>query len=466
MKKLHFLLTLVAALGAVMITSCQKEEEKVEFGEAKVTMQKLSTDDFSKMRILFTPTENTSKTAFAIGIEADRESFKNGTIEGLTEQEGNQPFEFIFENLNQDEDYTVFAVAYDENGIAGSIASLKSTPKLGEVNLNMQYLSNNSAGFKYTCESTIASCRYYLGTEADREAFLNEEVESSYLQDIYEEYTINYFDLTPGKEYILFAIAEDIAGMKTELVEIPFTTLSSDDKCPDLAKDIEITDQSAYGTFIKITPNDECGKITAYFCPKGEYDWNIGQWKGDMIEMFDFKGNINEIPSAKDGATLDMEYSNKSLNVVDTDFDLYILFSDNDYNPVCMRKYAINGYTVDANAPAAECTGIEQVELTSKIARFNITLNDAAAGAYYNSIEKSYYDEQMAISQGGEEWIIEFLFTMIQDYMVYGKKTFTFEDTKMEAGQQFYLCVCPFNKNGAQGWGKIYTSDLFTTPMN
>lgn len=464
MRMINYLLTGLLALSSlVFFSSCQKDGQMELIGEAEVSLEKLSVDNFTKMRIQFTPSENTKYVKFAIGSENDREAFRNDILEGTLTQDGNQPFEYTFENLQANEDYTVFAVAYDENEKAGTVTSIKSTPKIGEISLQMQYLTDNSAAFKYSCESTIASCRYYLGTEEDREAFLNEEVESQTLADIYIEYTVNFFGLEPSKDYILFAIAKDIAGASTELVEIPFTTYAADDNFPNLSKDLQVTSKDAYGAYVELTPNDLCGKMTAYLCPKGEYDWNINQWKGDILSMFESKGNSGELPSAKDGAVLSLNYTDKKLVMTDVDYDVYVLFYDTEYNPVAAKKYYVEAYTFNEGAGTAECTSVKQTSISGNSVTYDITLNENAAGAYYNTFIASFYEDEEANSSNNEFWASEYLLQKIENYMVHGKTEFSFTDNTVQPSSDYYIVVCPFNKNGVLGWGPVF-AEKFTTP--
>lgn len=448
-NKLKNLFGITLLMCVLALVSCQKVEEVDLPGEASVTIERESISDLSKFRVKFTPTENTSRFEYAIGFESDRAAFEDGSFSGILSQDGNEPMIHTFEGLEVDDNYTVFAKAYDENGKAGAVTSIKNTPFTAEIKIEQQFLTNTSTAFTFSYPALYYKCRYYLGTAEDKEAFLKDEVESGNLVEIFEAYTVNFFDLEPEKEYVLYAIAYDIMDIPSNLFEIKFTTLA-DGSFPDATA--EVVESNAYTCKVRLKPNDLCGTIVATIAAAGEMDdlfFGKPNGRGDIANTLINFLNYNMASSAKDGAELVLEAVNESLTL-DKEYNIYVLLLDNEYNISSVKIIDVKGASKDETAGTAEAT-IELNSIEGRKASYTIKLNDAAMGCFYNTFDKKWLDN-LSLGSELDNYLHEH-FIGQPVYFGYGEKEFKLDDTTVYYETEYYAIACPVNKNGVEGWG-------------
>ena len=171
---------MVASLG-LLLTACGGDENAggvTVIGEPTVSIEFVGTPGVSDVTVKFVPTEETAKFNYAIGSEQDRENFENGDIVGMQTETSNQEITHTWKDLEAGEYYVVYAMAYDEDGAAGPVSAHGFKTASSDFVVETYYIGDNSAAFRITNTNDYYTYKYALGTAADKEAFLNDELAS------------------------------------------------------------------------------------------------------------------------------------------------------------------------------------------------------------------------------------------------------------------------------------------------
>ena len=199
---------MVASLG-LLLTACGGDEQAggvTVIGEPTVSIEFVGTPGVSDVTVKFVPTEETAKFNYAIGSEQDRENFENGDIVGMQTETSNQEITHTWKDLEAGEYYVVYAMAYDEDGAAGPVSAHGFKTASSDFVVETYYIGDNSAAFRITNTNDYYTYKYALGTAADKEAFLNDELASIKTQSEVFDWAENYFDLEPATEYVFYCV--------------------------------------------------------------------------------------------------------------------------------------------------------------------------------------------------------------------------------------------------------------------
>lgn len=463
LSKNFVIASLVAVMAAV---SCTKDADPIQGSGAGIEIKRMESGDTTKIMVEFLPEEVATKYEYALGTESDYSAFEYGEMAGIAVVEGNQSSEIVFEGLEPNTAYTVFARAYTGD-VAGGVATLKVKTADNKFRVEMQYVHENSVGFLVTMTSNYSSCRYYLGTAEDKEKFLNNEIEGETMTNVVGSRGVNYFDLEK-KDYVFYAIGYDRTNNATGLYEFP-VVLKEKGSCPSAT--FEVLGMDAFRGKYKVTPNELCGKVT---CVIGEVDQFVSISEGNT----GFKGNLlrwitswETVPDNGNSFTaindvLSFTYDDTKFGM-GTDMEVFILTYDKDYEPAGIQRIAFKKNDVDPDAKPATAE-IVVSDITSTGATYTITPGEHTMGMMYNTLDAVWFDSVRETSEYYDTYVHE-MFMNMGMYWSYcadnnGQPVVYVEQTGFP-DSRFYAAVCPMNVNGVKGWGDLVLKEYTTAAM-
>lgn len=452
---------LTASVMVAGIHSCNTVDADPYGGTASVQIEKTGSSDYTEFGVRFIPSSNTVSFRYAIGEASDFGDFVAGTMKEVVNVEGAAETDVLFDNLIPNKVYTIFAVACDENGFEGEVATAKIPTADDNFLLEIQYVTDESAGFTFTATSDYRGGRFYLGTEADRDRFINGEVGEEF-KDMKSK-TANFFDLQPSTDYVFYAQAIDRAGFMSDVIEIRITTLA-EGACPK--GEFTYENDIYIGTY-SLTPNDKCGQITAFICNEGSQDEMINSgshWAGDIIAMMKSWESLEEygqVTIAKNGNPLEMELITPEL-ACDLGLEVYAMYYDNSGNVTGIYRYTAKTPSFDKGAGEAKLT-VEVSDITASGATYTYTKGENTFAFMYDSLDADWFDDFKENDPSYHEFYIHDLLFQSGKYWSYGKDVTTFKEETGTPGTRLYAAGCPMNVNGPNGgWGQLVLEEYTT----
>jgi lipoprotein len=439
---------------AATVAGCQTEDADPFGGTASVRIEKTGHQNPSEFEVRFTPSDNSVSYRYAIGDESDFGAFRAGTLPGSMTVADGHAETVLFKEIQQAATYTVFAVAADAFGHEGSIASLK-VRLADDVSVTQAYLLDCSAGFTVRMASDYRGFRYYLGTAADRDKFVGGQLDDGEINDLLEDYTVNYFELAPATDYVFYVEVIDRAGNSANLFEQPFRTLASDE-----APGAELTYQNdIYKGTYTLSPNRRCGKISALVQLKSIQDeifYHRMHWKGDLMTMLE---RWESLPSmgmtvATQGLPAEMELVTPTLTPAN-EIEVYALIYDTEGVPAGVRRYDASTPAINPDAPRPSVS-VTVSDITTSGATYTYLAAEGTFAFMYDTVDADWFDE----IKKSEEYTPTYLHNLF--YTTGGKWAYNspkaiFTETAGKPGKRYYAVGCPMNCNGplADGWGEM-----------
>lgn len=462
-------LIFASAAAAVMATGCEKGTDQTV--AAKIEITQVSTDT-SSITVRFTPDENAARWEYAISENNDLAAFTDGTLESIVQMDGNEAQEIKFENLEPTTIYNIYARAYTNQGVSSGVNAIKVTTDDARLNIRISYLTDNSAGFLADFPQDIYSCRYYLGTAEDKERFINGEIEGSY---VYTASGINYFDLEPTTDYILYAVGTDRGGAETSLIEVPASTYSADE-CPNITLQ---TDINIYEGNYTATPNDLCGKIILTVGETAAVDIQeilSSGFNDDIVEMLVLWGEAgthsviaeNGTPAVMDVTTYTLENSNP--------IEVYVVIYDKNNTVTGVKHFSYATPDLDSSLPSPNDITIDIANPTAAGAIYTFNADETVFGYFYESVEADWYDAIVdnGSDEAGTVWTEYYLPNIFYQnylanqstgYLRMGNGEYTWAETAIvQQNTRYYAAAIPFNENGPRegGWGNLTLEEFWT----
>lgn len=437
-----------------------------------VAMEMEQSDDYSQCRVRFIPSEGTDYFVYCLGQEDDLAAFESGSLEGIESLRTNQEQEVIFEGLEIKKEYMVFARAYNADGEAGGIAMLRFFNG-SKLTLDAQYITDSSAGIVISMGDGWSSCRYYMGTEAEREDFVSGKIEGNTISEK-DRYVVNRFDLEPSTDYVLYAIPVNRMGVEYEPIEYAFTTCS-EGNCA--ATELEFPVRDVYMVTARLTPNAECkklvGAVSLYSIDGTMNTTNNSQmleasYDGDVDAMLDGLIQSGRASVAYNGNVLDVTGAMRTLLQCDREMELYVGMYDENDNLIGVEYYIYSTPSFDESAGEATA----EVEILQVInggsdwgcyhtVKAIITPNEHTLGYFVKMMNAYSYGEAQK-KEDPDAYLRESLMND-WDYttFTYGNYPIAFVDEEIPHYEtENYIVVCPFNANGSEGWGPVTTYKL------
>ncbi|MDU1891518.1 MAG: hypothetical protein E6767_12590 [Dysgonomonas sp.] len=466
-----YMSVLVIAFG-MFFTSCDGDDKEPLLSPS-VTLEKIITTSSDKFTVVFQPNEVTTRYVYAIGDEANRDAFIAGTYSGIKEVEGRAENTVIFQGLEENSVYTVFARAYDADGTAGPIASVKVKTRkpLNDFETERQYLTSNAVAFTIKSSTEYYKYVFGLGKDGDIIDFEEGTLEGMLTKEEISQYTASYFNLEANTEYVFFVKAYDrLSDEPTETKEIKIKTAGRNE-APEVSFNIDYID--IYNGDYSFTPNDKCGKISVFVAREGEHEDLINNeiyWKGDILTMANRWTEANNgLVTIGYGGTLKMSHLTPKLLLGELDpfnhpMEAYVLIYDKDNKPFAIQRFKFKTPAYNDNA------GVADVELTisnitSEGAFYEFYPNEHALGLVYQTFDAEWVEELKTSSEYYDGYIEDFLHLDGYWAYCYGAITPTFPERTAEADKEYYVYYMVMNSNGPSGgWSKLKRSIFKTLP--
>lgn len=458
-----YIALLMVAIGS-FVTACDGDDEEPIIAPS-VTMERIMTTDSNELTIVFTPSESTAGFKYAIGDETDRQAFIQGQLSGIKECEGNGKQTIVFQGLSENEVYTVFACAYNQEGATGPIASIKAKTRntIEEFPVTKQYVTDHSAAFTLKATSDYFRFAFALGKPGDKKIFEAGVIEGYETKENISEYTANYFDLDANTKYVFYARGFDrLSGIASETQEYAFTTDASGN-IP--AADLKINYMDMYSGDYTLTPNAYCGKCIVFFSLKDEYKDMIEEelnWRGDMVTMMERWTELNTGMTYKSvGDPLNVTYTTPTLltteisNPFGYPLEAYALLYKKDGEVYGIQKFSFS------TPPYQEKMGMPKVELkisniTETGAFYEFTPNEYTMGVLMQTFDAEWYEKLLQSSDYYDNYIRDFLYMNGYWNYCHNVSSFTLPERSAEPGKRCYVFYLPMNYNGpGDGWGEV-----------
>ncbi len=435
-------------LTAAALVSCTTESFET-LKQACVVISDVDANSTSTISATFTPDSNSDRYIYAIGSANDREAFLSGEFEGITP--ATSAMDVTFDNLDANTSYTIYACAYDAEGVAGSLASVNVRTSDAICNVELLYQGATSAGVSMAMSSTIYQVDYALSTPGRSEEFKSgdmEEIKS--MSELFSK-TVNYFDLEEDSAYTFYYQYYDRKGNVSKIYEVAINT-GNKESVPY----VELTkgDVNIYTGDYTFTPNDLCKSYHFLVGAEGEYshiyDSDTG-YAGDIFSMIlNWAGEDWGVYSASKEHSFALLTSELYSSA---DMEFYVVACDGRNNPRALQRFSFSTPKGEATG-TAEIVSIVEEDVTDYSAKFTITPNKHTFGTFYSLFTKYTYDSYWALYP--EELEAKFL----EDYYnqvyygesvvwVMGNEPFIYEEEYgLAAGTTYYVVAMPMNGAG------------------
>lgn len=467
-RMIYCLAALLLGLMSVVAVGCTEEETYIEeLTTASLSIERSKEQYSDQLTVTIKPNINTASFTYAIGTDADRESFENGSYKGIRKQLGNEELTYTFTYLEPNTVYTVFAQAFDKDDAAHSVATLKVTTYTDNFKVEVDYVGVKSAAISFDSSFDYYKYIYAVGKPGDKEAFINGTLEGIKEKVEYTHYTVNLFDLEPETDYVFYAMGYDRTDKPTKVFEFPVTTLSAELYPTMTFRYDDQTSNLLYSNY-SLTFNEACSKVGVLVVERGSYREQVIDvfWEGRLLEMLHVWAGINNLDTQTKNPNFSFQKSTVGLfrdddDPFDKEYDVYgILYDQNGY-PFAAERFEYKNQSYDANAEAS-VVDLEITDITSEGATYNFSTNSATFGFAFETFDADSYD--MLVGEGiwGDKEIKEYLKTNF--YYGAGKQTFI-EKSAEYGGQRLYVVIGGINTNGYINGMSDFVIKEYTTAL-
>lgn len=476
-RKFLFFKTIVFSLLSCMLYSCTEgENESSTVGKASVEIERLDDVTSTSFSVNFKPSDNTTKWVYALAGPNEMEDFVNDKLEGIKTVEGPENLEVTFEDLIPSNIYTVYAKAYNELGEVGSISTIKY-PTNAELGVETLFTSATATSVTITFTDVVYRCKYYLGTAEDEENFYNNTIEDIKELSNRTSYTLNYFDLTPETEYVLYVLGYDRSDAVVTKIKKQITT-KKESEVPAFRMVADEKNGAAFGIFTIECP--EADRLVSYISEKGLNDGLIDgelNFQGNIIKMLDGWAEIPDMAKSFEsfnGKDLVMYYESDFMSSVylkpDEELESYVsVYKDGKVVDLKHLVYKNVEKKTDLEKPVVNVV-LNDVKLDENgYYDLNVTVsqNDACAGFYSGVVDPSMGTSKEDIISALTGYAPKIrinndeILTKLQNksyslaYISYKENDCLYTEGWLEKNYDYYFAVLPFNSNGKEGYGDL-----------
>lgn len=459
MKK-HFILytlpTWLIVLLLPFLAGCNEEMvyHDVATDMPSLTIERADNQEHDRITVRFIPNEPTASFCYALGKEADRAEFENGSFPGIRIQQGNAPLEFTFANLQPSTTYVAYARAYDASDKPSSLSSMKMKTYTDEISITPDFVGVRSAAFRVNLSDDYYKYVYAFGKPTDKEAFINGTLDG--MTEIVERksFSFNNFNLQPTTRYSFFLLAYNRIENPTKVFEVPFETLSAE-LSPTVLSFSENSPNMLYRT-VTINVSDQCSKAAVMISETGTYDpylQGYSSWNGRLKEMMTSwaSNKVGFINAIFNTSSFSLTEQTKQLfltdpNPFDKPYEAFILLYDKDGDPLAVERYPFQSPPFDSSAPKAQVR-IDKIEVEPESATYHISWDENTIAFMWKSFEMDYLNSLT------EEQVYEMLSKQVyeaknSDIRIHEATLSTNFPAFDYTGKTICLIVAGINKNG------------------
>lgn len=490
MKKILFqpCLWALVALSA-LATSC-KETEGGTVAQRPTVNIELNEVSLTGVTATFTPSEGASKFDFALGLPSDEADFLAGNFLGTQTVLSNDPnfsakTQSWTSDIEPDTYYVVYARAYDAAGNPGPLSARGFNSANDDFKVEIQYVSDVTAGFHVTCTNDYYKYAYAFGLAANKENDLldfNDDVMAGMMtvSDVYDNY-INSFRLADGSayalepetEYVFYCKGFDRSNGTTDVIAINFTTAASD-AVPNYT--IEPGEMDFLQQHYTVTPNSLTSRVALWQNAYGtDYETTMFgpyNWKGDLLSMLSSWADdyTPETVNAMSRDFLTFSAVGETLEAAPYTYDMeleqtvevYVLCYNDMFEPVNVRKQTFTTPALNESLPTSKASdfSVEMTKLTAGDLAFTVAYTGDAVRAYYYELYDGAGYDALVAADGEEAAKLTVRSKILASAgFIYNEPsaTLTYTGTDVVAGKKYYVAIAPMNANGPReyGWGEV-----------
>lgn len=481
------------ALGT-LATSCKQAEPVAQRPSVSISLDEVTT---TAIKATFSPSEGASKFAYALGLASDEASFLAGedTETMFIQEVLNTESDFSAKTVSWNTDitadtyYVLYARAFDANGNAGPLSARGFNTASDDFKVEIQYVSDVTAGFHITCTNDYYSYVFAFGLAANKEQdmddFENNLMEGMYtVTNVYDNYINNFrlddegasYTLEPETDYVFYCMGLDRANGTTGVIATEFTTAASD-AVPNYT--IEAGEMDFIQQHYTVTPNDKALRVALWQNSFGtDYDgimFGPYNWKGNLLATLDSWANTYTPETAASNGQADLmtfsaieevlEAAPYTTNMeLDQTVEVYVLCYDDSFAPANVRKqtFTTPALNTELPTPVASDFTVNMSKKTANDLAFEITYTgDATRAYYYDLYEGKLFDDD--VNANGLESALATVQSKIPTtggfiYNEPSSGTITFTGEIMKPGEKWYIAISPMNANGpvpTYGYGEV-----------
>lgn len=436
------------------------------FGKSVVNIERCESLSADEVRVRFVPSEDVTVFRYAISEDTDVALFSSGEMEGIVEVEGNGAVEVSFDGLEPDTYYTVYASGCDSDGRQGRTYTLGVLTGDSEFGVNVSHMTHSSVGFDVYFTGDYSRIEYFFGVPGDSAAFRAGLTDSDVLEDIaVQDYTLNFFNLEPSSEHVLFLKGYDRAG-SAEYREC-HVVLGAEGEVP--AVNFEIVALDTYRGVYRLVGNEKVGCIMAMISEEGFNDVLINgplTWGGDIVGLVSASADLDYPGSGKStSGELQLVYETYTLQT-GLPLEMYVVVTDKDMTPVGVQHFTFATPDLD---PALNIGGVSvSVEnVTSDYAECVYLSQEGTMGFFYEVLDADWYDSYAGMDPS---WNNESLCGLLSSngFWVYvddmQSDRLVYKPEGLESGKRYYAAAAPLSRNGLSGgWLTAVTEEFVTS---
>lgn len=457
---------LTLLLAVTSLTGCKEDVTYTEFlTTPSLKLEHAGDKEPDRFTVTITPNEYTKSYWYAIGTEADRESFENGTYVGLRKERGNGELSYTFTYLKPNSAYTVFALPFDGNDQPGTLSMITVKTDTDAFAVEMARVMAKSATITFSSTGDYHSYLYAVGKPEDKEAFENGTLSGIVRREEYTSYSATVFNLEPDTEYVFYGMGYDRLDQPTKVFEYPFRTLSADNYPVVTNQQVAISDLLFSNYQIEV--NEHCSRVGLMIDRQGVRDELIHTfWGGRVLDQMDRWAQVGNLRIVGKGPVVNLEMQTTDLfldkNPFDQYYDVYAVLYDKNNEPFSVEYFQYKTPSYDATAqPAVVETTVKDITVAG--ATYEFAPSENTMGFVFETFAADWYDASIANGSLTMEKVMEYL----QMHFFYGNRpSFYIETTADHPGQRLYLIVGAINKNGFVNGMSELTVIEYTTLSN
>ena len=248
------------------------------------------------------------KFEYALGTEADRTAFENGTLEGIMERRDPFPFTVNYFDLSENTEYIFYTRAYlrteEATGVMSTPVSTMAKGSGPEVTLSVDKQNLYIGTFRLTPNAHCSKFAYVANIKGERDKYLySQGTYNGNMLDAFNAYNTSAFwnpmlvsevettfeystpNLMFEEEHELFILLYNEAGEPVAVQKETIKTPSLDPNAPEARISMEITERATDHVKVTITPN-EYTIMTVYMSVSEDVLNQLQQLGGNAIAQF------------------------------------------------------------------------------------------------------------------------------------------------------------------------------------
>ncbi|MDR2563745.1 MAG: hypothetical protein LBC98_07365 [Prevotellaceae bacterium] len=465
---------------ALAIASCS-DPDRIAMQLPSISIERTDAEGETRLHIRFTPDSRTARFVYALGHESHLKDFDSETMSGMQYCEGNSITDITFDGLEEDYIYTVFARAFDAQGRAGDVASMKLRTATRKFTVKLDFISDHAAAFTMSQSGYYCKLKYALDQPCKANLFRSGSLDGhtvelpSELIEYAGGYTATFFDLDAASQYAFYVQAYDRFGGVSEVIELAASTYA-EGACPSV--NLQLIDIDVYKGRYELVANEHCGRYAVWIDRNQLVQSSIfEEWgaRGNALELLDswVRNSNNSLSISHNGEDIRVE-TRSPMFTTDEEFAAYVITYDKANKPFAIQRFGT--YSAPSYEPAAgeaEVT-VTVGEVSSSRAKYSFSPNQHTILYLFETIDADWWDALIDTEEEkyeglrqilAYEYPLEYLDVLYNGHWMHHRdqpQSWIEDSPDLQAGKRYYAAAFAINVNGE--WGKLSLTEYTTAP--